>query len=49
VVFQGFYRRLLAEERRHRGWKVGIEASTRNAFIDDRRKRMEYEEFMFSA
>ncbi len=48
-LFSGLYRQLLAEERRHPGWKIGMEASTKMLLSTIAAKGMEYEEFMFSA
>jgi PAS domain S-box-containing protein len=48
-LFSGLYRQLLAEERRHPDWKIGMEASTKMLLSTIAAKGMEYEEFMFSA
>jgi deoxyadenosine/deoxycytidine kinase len=49
MVFQGLYRQLLVEERRHPDWKIGMDASTKMLLSTIAAKGMEYEEFMFSA
>jgi deoxyadenosine/deoxycytidine kinase len=49
MVFQGLYRHLLVEERRHPDWKIGMEASTKMLLSTIAAKGMEYEEFRFSA
>jgi deoxyadenosine/deoxycytidine kinase len=48
-LFSGLYRQLLAEERRHPDWKIGMEISTKMLLSTIAAKGMEYEEFMFSA
>jgi hypothetical protein len=47
-LFTDIYRQLLAEERRHPDWRVGMEAAGKKLAEMIAAKKMEYEEFVFS-
>ena len=47
-LFTDIYRQLLAEERRHPDWRVGMEAAGKMLAGMIAAKKMEYEEFVFS-
>jgi len=47
-LFDGVYRQLLDEERRHTDWRVGMEAAEKMLMDIVASKGMRYEEFIFS-
>jgi PAS domain S-box-containing protein len=47
-LFSGIYSQLLAEERRHTDWRVGMQAAGKILMNTIASKGMEYEEFVFS-
>jgi len=47
-LFEGVYRHLLEEERRHGDWRAGMEAAGKMLLEIVASKGMEYEEFIFS-
>ncbi len=47
-TFDGFYRQLLAEEKRHADWREGMKAATEILLHAVAQKNMAYDEFVFS-
>jgi hypothetical protein len=48
-LFDGIYRQLLAEERRHSDWRVGMQAAGEMLHRMISAQGVDYEEFMFAA
>lgn len=48
-LFDGIYRQLLTEEKRHTDWRAGMEAASRTLQRTIAAQNMTYEEFMFAA
>ncbi len=47
-VFDGLYRQLLSEEKRHPDWREGMAAATKMLLETVAQKKASYEEFIFS-